>query len=221
MGSSSQWGLFALVLLLSTFCSTQFANGQIYKDRRQPVERRVADLLSRMTLEEKIGQMAQIERSVANPTVLQQYSIGSVLSGGGSEPAFRATPSQWISMTNSFQWGALRSRLGIPLLYGIDAVHGHNNVYGATIFPHNIGLGCTRDPALVRRIGSATALEVRATGISYTFAPCLAVCRDPRWGRCYESYSEDPGVVLSMNTIIDGLQGQCPAGWRGPFLQNS
>ncbi|CAN6439931.1 unnamed protein product [Victoria cruziana] len=97
------------------------------------------------------------------------------------------------------------------MIYGIDAVHGHNNVYKATIFPHNIGLGATRDPELVKRIGEATALEVRATGIPYVFAPCVAVCRDPRWGRCYESYSEDPQVVKSMTEIIPGLQGELPS----------
>ncbi|KAG0558919.1 hypothetical protein KC19_10G064500 [Ceratodon purpureus] len=218
LAMGSQWALVVLACLC--LLVPNVAMGQLYKDPRQPVERRVNDLLSRMTLDEKIGQMTQIERGSASAAVIQQYKIGSVLSGGGSEPAFRATPSQWMSMTNNFQWGALKTRLSIPFLYGTDAVHGNNNVYGATIFPHNIGLGCTRDPWLVRRIGSATALEVRATGISYTFAPCLAVCRDPRWGRCYESYSEDPEVVRSMTTIIDGLQGQSPAGWRGPYLQD-
>lgn len=114
-------------------------------------------------------------------------------------------------MVNGFQRGALSTRLGIPILYGIDAIHGHNNVFGATIFPHNIGLGATRDPELVRRIGAATALETRATGIPYAFAPCIAVCRDPRWGRCYESYSEDHKIVQQMTSIIDGLQGEIPA----------
>jgi len=121
-------------------------------------------------------------------------------------------------MTDYFQSGALATRLAIPEIYGIDAVHGHNNVYGATIFPHNVGLGCTREPKLLEKIGAATALEVRATGIPYVFAPCIAVCRDPRWGRCYESYSEDPDVVRSMTTIIDGLQGEPPSGWEGPWV---
>ncbi|XP_014755232.1 uncharacterized protein LOC100844073 isoform X2 [Brachypodium distachyon] len=113
-------------------------------------------------------------------------------------------------MVNEFQKGALSTRLGIPMIYGIDAVHGNNNVYNATIFPHNVGLGATRDPDLVKRIGDATALEVRATGIPYTFAPCIAVCRDPRWGRCYESYSEDHKIVQEMTDIIIGLQGEIP-----------
>ncbi|XP_062005103.1 uncharacterized protein LOC133722271 isoform X3 [Rosa rugosa] len=123
-------------------------------------------------------------------------------------------------MVNDFQKGSLSTRLGIPMIYGIDAVHGHNNVYKATIFPHNVGLGATRDPELVKKIGAATALEVRATGIPYVFAPCIAVCRDPRWGRCYESYSEDHKVVQAMTQIIPGLQGDIPPNSRKgvPFV---
>ncbi|KAL3530188.1 hypothetical protein ACH5RR_009510, partial [Cinchona calisaya] len=137
----------------------------------------------------------------------------SVVSGGGSYPSATASAETWINMVNEFQEGALSTRLGIPMIYGIDAIHGHNNVYNATIFPHNIGLGVTRDPELVKRIGVATALEMRATGIPYTFAPCIAVCRDPRWGRCYESYSEDHEIVRAMTEIIPGLQGDVPANY--------
>ncbi|KAL5830703.1 hypothetical protein ACOSQ3_016121 [Xanthoceras sorbifolium] len=185
-----------------------------YKDTKQPINGRIKDLMRRMTLSEKIGQMVQLDRSVATPEIMRDYSIGSILSGGGSVPRPQATPQDWITMVNDFQNGSLSSRLGIPMIYGIDAVHGHNNVYKATIFPHNIGLGATRDPDLVKRIGSATALEVRATGIDYVFAPCIAVCRDPRWGRCFESYSEDPNVVIQMTEIIGGLQGDIPANSR-------
>ncbi|KAJ7949475.1 Beta-glucosidase [Quillaja saponaria] len=185
-----------------------------YKDPNQPVAVRVNDLLSRMTMEEKIGQMVQIDRSVANAEVMKTFFIGSVLSGGGSEPLPKASAEDWVNMINEFQKGSLASRLGIPMIYGIDAVHGHNNVYNATIFPHNVGLGATRDPDLARRIGAATALEVRATGIPYVFAPCIAVCRDPRWGRCYESYSEDPQIVQEMTEIIPGLQGENTANSR-------
>ncbi|XP_028115287.1 uncharacterized protein LOC114313136 isoform X2 [Camellia sinensis] len=181
-----------------------------YKDPKLPVGVRVEDLLRRMTLAEKIGQMVQVDRSVATDEVMRNYSIGSVLSGGGSTPLLHASAKDWVKMVNEFQKGSLSSRLGIPMIYGIDAVHGHNNVYEATIFPHNIGLGATRDPELLRRIGDATALEVRATGIPYVFAPCIAVCRDPRWGRCYESYSEDPKIVREMTDIILGLQGENP-----------
>ncbi|KAI5073455.1 hypothetical protein GOP47_0011468 [Adiantum capillus-veneris] len=185
--------------------------GPIYKNPSAPVEARVSDLLSRMTLEEKIGQMTQIERTVANGTAIPLRFIGSVLSGGGSAPSPRATPAEWADMVDSMQKLALSTRLGIPLLYGIDAVHGHNNVYGATIFPHNIGLGATRDPNLLERIGQATAVEVRSTGIPYAFAPCLAVCRDPRWGRCYESFGEEPSLVNRLTApTIYGLQGSPP-----------
>ncbi|KAH9289331.1 hypothetical protein KI387_033448, partial [Taxus chinensis] len=135
---------------------------------------------------------------------------GGVLSGGGSVPTPKVSPADWVNMLNEFQKGAMSTRLQIPMIYGIDGVHGHNNVYGATIFPHNVGLGATRDPDLVKRIGAATTLEIRATNIPYTFAPCIAICRDPRWGRCYESYSEEPTIVKAMTKIIFGLQGAPP-----------
>ncbi|KAI6669724.1 hypothetical protein NL676_004609 [Syzygium grande] len=191
-----------------------------YKDPSQPINARIRDLMQRMTLQEKIGQMTQLDRSAITPEILRDYSIGSVLSGGGSVPFPNAKAQDWMDMVNSYQNGSLSSRLGIPIVYGIDAVHGHNNVYQATIFPHNVGLGATRDPDLVKRIGAATALEVRATGINYVFAPCIAVCRDPRWGRCYESYSEDPSIVKAMTSIISGLQGEIPTGRRKgvPYL---
>ncbi|CAK9159938.1 unnamed protein product [Ilex paraguariensis] len=191
-----------------------------YKDPKQPINIRIKDLMSRMTLKEKIGQMTQIERSVASTEVMKKYYIGSVLSGGGSVPAKQASAETWVDMVNDFQKGSLSSRLGIPMIYGIDAVHGHNNVYKATIFPHNVGLGATRDPVLAKKIGAATALEVRATGIPYAFAPCIAVCRDPRWGRCYESYSEDHKIVRAMTELIPGLQGDVPSNSRKgvPFL---
>ncbi|GMP91806.1 hypothetical protein CsSME_00042323 [Camellia sinensis var. sinensis] len=147
-----------------------------YKDPKQPINIPIRDLMNRMTLPEKIGQMMQLERVNATPEIMRDYSIGSLLSGGRSIPRPQATAEDWINMVNAFQNGSLSSRLGIPMIYGIDAVHGHNNVYKATIFPHNIGLGATRDPNLVRRIGAATALEVRATGIPYVFAPCIAIC---------------------------------------------
>lgn len=181
-----------------------------YKNPNESIDIRVEDLISRMTLEEKIGQMLQIERKYASDNVLNKYFIGSVMSEGGSTPAPQASAENWIDMLNEFQKDALSTRLGIPIFYGIDAVHGNGPVYKATIFPHNIGLGATRDPELVKRIGAATALEVRATGMQYVYAPCVAVCRDPRWGRCYESYSEDPKVVQAMAEIILGMQGDIP-----------
>lgn len=201
--------LVGLLLLWGCLAEAEYLK---YKDPKQPLHVRVNDLVSRMTVEEKIGQMTQIDRRVASAEVMTKYFIGSLLSGGGSAPANQASAETWINMVNDFQKGALSTRLGIPMIYGIDAVHGHNNVYNATIFPHNVGLGATRDPDLVKRIGAATALEVRATGIPYTFAPCIAVCRDPRWGRCYESYGEDPKIVQAMTELIPGLQGDIPAG---------
>ncbi|XP_058198903.1 uncharacterized protein LOC131314348 isoform X1 [Rhododendron vialii] len=187
-------------------------NSCIYKNRNEPVEARIKDLISRMTVEEKIGQMAQIGRSVATPSVVRKFFIGSVLSGGGSIPFEKALSSDWADMVDGYQKAALETRLGIPIIYGIDAVHGNNNVYGATIFPHNIGLGATRDADLAYKIGVATALEVRASGVHYDFAPCVAVARDPRWGRTYESYSEDVDIVRKMTSIVSGLQGQPPKG---------
>ncbi|XP_039782568.1 beta-glucosidase BoGH3B-like isoform X4 [Panicum virgatum] len=201
----------AVAALLLLFWSAAYGGAQLpYKDPSLPVEARVKDLLGRMTLAEKIGQMTQIERKVASPQVLKDNFIGSLLSGGGSVPRLQATAADWMSMISDYQKACLSTRLGIPMIYGIDAVHGHNNVYGATIFPHNVALGATRDPDLVKRIGAATALEVRATGIQYAFAPCIAVCRDPRWGRCYESYSEDHKIVQAMTELIPGLQGDVP-----------
>ncbi len=184
------------------------ANGLPYQDRRLSTERRVADLLSRMTLVEKIGQMTQAERAAVfdDPTRIAQWHLGSVLSGGGSTPPTN-TPEAWVAMVNDFQAQALSTRLQIPMIYGIDAVHGHGNVYGATIFPHNVGLGSSRDADLAERIGHATATEVRATGIPWNFSPCVCVSRDERWGRAYESFGEDPALVIRMSSIIEGLQG--------------
>lgn len=219
----ARFPIFWVAFLLSSSCYwASMANAEYlkYKDPKQPLGARIRDLMKRMTLEEKIGQMVQIERNVASKEVMNKYFIGSVLSGGGSVPAEKASAETWINMVNEFQEGSLSTRLGIPMIYGIDAVHGHNNVYNATIFPHNVGLGATRDPQLVKRIGAATALEVRATGIPYAFAPCIAVCRDPRWGRCYESYSEDHKIVQEMTEIIPGLQGDLPPNFRKgvPFV---
>jgi beta-glucosidase len=179
-----------------------------YLDARQPVERRVGDLLSRMTLADKIGQMTQAERAqvAANPGRVTEWRLGSVLSGGGSVPAPN-TPQAWVDMVNSLQRAALDTPLKIPLIYGIDAVHGHGNAHGATVFPHNVGLGATRDPELVRKVYRATAAEMRATGIPWNFAPCVCVSRDERWGRAYESFSENPGLVTRLGgSAVDGLQ---------------
>jgi beta-glucosidase len=182
-----------------------------YEDPSLPVKQRVDDLLSRMTLAEKVGQMTQTERYQVydDPTPITTYGLGSILSGGGSTPA-QNTPEAWADMVDRFQRAALATRLHIPLLYGIDAVHGDGNMLGATVFPHNIGLGATRDPALVRAVEHVTAEETRASGPQWTFAPCICAARDDRWGRTYESFSENPELVERMETAIDGFQG--PAG---------
>lgn len=169
--------------------------------------KQVADILTQMTLEEKIGQMIQTERMSITPEEVRDHHIGSILSGGGSCPG-QNTPSDWVEMNDAY-WAASKStRLGIPAIYGVDAIHGHNNVLGATIFPHNIGLGCANDPDLLKRIAQVTAKEILATGVEWTFAPTLAVARNNQWGRTYESYSEDPEIVKSYAApFVEGLQG--------------
>ena len=180
-----------------------------YRNERLPVQRRVDDLLSRMTLAEKVGQMTQAERIDvdADPTLITTYGLGSVLSGGGSVPASN-TPEAWADMVDRYQAAALETRLGIPLLYGVDSVHGHGNLRGATVFPHNIGLGATRNPRLLEKIGHITAKETRASGPQWAFAPCVCVARDDRWGRTYESFGEKPRLAIELSTVIDGLQGK-------------
>lgn len=183
--------------------------GPVYKDPKRPVDERVRDLLGRMSLDDKVGQMTQAERAATGqPGIVATLRLGSVLSGGGSVPTPN-TPAAWADMVDAFQRKALSTPLGIPIIYGVDAVHGHGNLLGATIFPHNIGLGATRDPALVTRAAAITAEEVRATGIPWNFSPCLCVTRDARWGRSYESFGEDPGLVATLGTAaVVGLQGR-------------
>jgi beta-glucosidase len=184
------------------------ANGFPYLDPERPIGDRVNDLLDRMTIEEMVGQMALAEREAFADGAgeIRTLSLGAVLSGGGSAPTPN-TPEAWADMIDGFQREALQTRLQIPIIYGTDAVHGHNNLDGATIFPHNIGLGAAGDPDLARRVGEVTAAETRATGAHWTFGPCVCVARDERWGRTYESFGEDPAGATAMTTIIDGLQG--------------
>ncbi|MEV7736303.1 glycoside hydrolase family 3 N-terminal domain-containing protein [Streptomyces sp. NPDC088921] len=183
------------------------AHGLPYLNSKLPVKTRVADLLSRMSLAEKTGQMTQAERgAVGTGADVTADDLGSLLSGGGSTPTPN-TAEAWAKMIDSFQLRAQATRFQIPLIYGVDAVHGHNNLVGATVMPHNIGIGATRDPGLAQQAGAVTAAEVRATGIPWDFAPCLCVSRDERWGRSYESFGEDPALVESMETVIQGLQG--------------
>src|SRR5690242_7543804 len=169
-----------------------------------------ADCLSKMTLDEKIGQMTQVNKNaLTTPSDITTYSLGSLLSGGGEGPnGSGGTATEWANMYDNFQSYALQSRLKIPLIYGVDAVHGHNNVYGAVIFPHHIGMGATRDAALVQQADQVTRDEVLGTGIDWVFAPCVCVPRDDRWGRTYEGYGEDPTLVASMGVAsIKGFQG--------------
>src|SRR5215211_423589 len=180
-----------------------------YHDPSLPVSTRVADLLSRMSLDEKLGQMTQAERGAVSNADITSYRLGSLLSGGGSAPSPN-TATSWANMYDGFQNAALATPLGIPLIYGVDAVHGHNNVVGASIFPHNIGLGATRDPTLVQQIGRAVAEEVSGTGIDWDFAPCLCVARNDRWGRAYESFGEKPELPTQLATIVTGLQTGTP-----------
>lgn len=167
-------------------------------------------LLARMTLDEKIGQMTQPDQSfLKNLDDIDKYHLGSLLSGGDSDPKDGNSLEAWTNMVDRYQKRALETRLHIPLLYGVDALHGHNNVLGAVVFPHNIGLGCTRNPALVQKIARITALEVRATGINWAFAPCVTVPRDIRWGRTYEGFAEEPDGVKDLGAAaVRGLQGE-------------
>eukprot|EP00271_Cylindrocystis_brebissonii_P012854 TRINITY_DN32369_c0_g1_i1.p1 TRINITY_DN32369_c0_g1~~TRINITY_DN32369_c0_g1_i1.p1 ORF type:complete len:702 (+),score=85.86 TRINITY_DN32369_c0_g1_i1:288-2393(+) len=164
---------------------------------------RVEDL----TLEEKIGQMVQVDKNaLVNDSDITDYFLGSVLSGGGGRPFWGNQPTDWADMVDHYQAQAAKTRLAIPMVYGVDAVHGHNNVFGTTIFPHHVGLGATRNPELVQEVAAAVAREVAATGIRWAFSPAVSVCRDPRWGRCYESFSEDTLVVQKMTSEITGWQ---------------
>ena len=169
----------------------------------------VKALLAQMTLDEKIGQMTQPEQSaLKDPADVENYFVGSLLSGGDSDPAEGNSLQAWTNLYDRLQKRTEKTRLRIPLLYGIDAVHGHNNVLGAVIFPHNIGLGCTRNPALVEKVERITAEEIRATGIQWGFGPCVTVPQDIRWGRTYEGFSEDPKLVREMaGPAVRGLQG--------------
>ena len=178
-----------------------------YRDPALAIHLRVEDLLERMTLGEKIGQMTLVEKNSVAPSDIARLGLGGLLSGGGGSPRDNS-PTGWATMVEEFQTAALESRLGIPLLYGVDAVHGHSNVVGAVIFPHNVGLGAADNPELMERIGRVTAAEMVATNIHWNFAPAVSVPRDIRWGRTYEGFAEDTDRVTRLATAyLRGLQG--------------
>ena len=181
-------------------------NNWPYLDSSLPIDERINDLLSRMTVDEKIGQMALVEKnSISDPLDVARYGLGGVMSGFGGKPEPN-TPQGWLDMVNKFESSTGYSRLGIPILYGVDTNHGHSNVPGATIFPHFIGLGATHDPDLVSRIAQATGQEMRATNIYWSFSPSLDVISDIRWGRTYESFGSDPNTVAELGkAYVEGL----------------
>lgn len=197
--------LFAFLAAVVSFDATAahpFSSGSV-------ADHEARMLLAKMTLREKIGQMVQADSGALNsPRDVTKYQLGSVLSGGNSNPPDGNSAIAWAEFIAGFKAAALDTRLRIPLLYGIDAVHGHNNVLGAVIFPHNIGLGATRDPRLVEKASRVTAAEMLATGANWDFAPCIAVVRDERWGRTYESFGESPELVAELGAAaVRGLQG--------------
>ncbi len=191
-------------------------NRSIYpksKDGKQ-TRHNVESLLAQMTLDEKIGQMVQVDYLAVknNEDDVRKYFIGSVLCGGSSDPIDN-TPKSWKELYDKLQSIAVGTRLKIPIIFGIDAVHGHSNVDGATIFPHNIALGATHNIKLVEKVGAATAGEVKGTGIQWSFSPCIAVARNERWGRTYESFGEDPQLVKKLGAAyIKGMQGKSLSG---------
>lgn len=223
---------FVVAALLCTAAFSVAANGQsersrssqanpaIWPEVKNPVavdpaiESRIADLLSRMSVEQKVGQIIQGDLASTTPEDMYKYHLGSVFNGGNSAPGGKqwAPAPEWLADADRFYDASMRPNGNlprIPMTWGSDAVHGHNNVTGATLFPHNIGLGAMRNPELMRKIGAATAIEMRVTGLDWTFAPTLAVVRDDRWGRTYESYSENPEVVASYaRPLVEGLQGK-------------
>lgn len=178
------------------------------------IEARIGALLAKMSVEEKVGQMIQADIKYVTPDDVREYRLGSVLAGGNSKPPGQPFPvaSQWQALSDAFYRASMdtsRGKLAIPVLFGIDAVHGHNNLVGSTLFPQNVALGATRDPRLIHDIGEVTAQELRASGISWTFAPTLTVPQDVRWGRSYEGYSQDPHLIAQYAAaIIGGLEGK-------------
>jgi len=182
----------------------------------QTAAERAADMLASMTLDEKIGQMTLVEKGSITPDEVARYFIGGVLSGGGGYPSATTNTAQaWAEMVDGYQRAALGTRTGVPMIYGVDAVHGHAAVKGATVFPHNIGLGAADDPALTEQIARATALEMIATGIYWNYAPVAAVVQDPRWGRTYEAFGADTGWV--SRHVVAAVKGYHTKAFGSPL----
>lgn len=202
-----KFSLIFVSLFLSSLAAAQPVKGT-------DIDTRVNALLKKMTLEEKIAQMTQPDYNAIrnNASDVIKYAFGSILWGGDSEVK-DITPRGWAEVYDSLQRLSQKSRLKIPILFGVDAVHGHNNVDGAVIFPHNVGLGATRNPQLIEQVALVTGKEIKATGIHWTFAPCVAVARNERWGRTYESYGEDPELVAQLGAAyVKGIQGASLSG---------
>ena len=226
MARAFSLGMLAATFLTATACTSATSSGidpapgdrwpavrsQVARNPAQ--EARIEAVLARMSLEEKVGQVIQPDISSVTPEEVRRYKLGSILAGGNSSPGGKETApaAEWLKLADAF-WNASNSAdwagERIPLMWGIDAVHGHANIVGATIFPQNIGLGAMRDPELIRRIGEVTAREMVVTGIDWDFSPTLAVVRDDRWGRTYEGFSEDPEIVRAYaGQMVEGLQGR-------------
>ena len=215
--------LLSVLVVLSLYTSCTLPSK---KQNDKEISKKVTLVLEQMTLAEKVGQMTQIDvRLLDDVQDIKTYHIGSILSGGGSVPK-NNTPKGWLDMVNGLQAIALSDRLSIPLIYGIDAVHGHNNVLGATVFPHNLALGAANDADLVYRVNKATAIEVAATGIHWTFSPCITIPQDPRWGRFYEGFGQTTervngltkAAVLGYQDRLDGVENKQVAACAKHFI---
>ena len=185
------------ICVMSVSCDAMSSVSQSQSKRKSflAYDAQAKEILAKMTLEEKVGQMVQPDyANMQDKNDIQKYFVGSVLMGGDSDPRAGNSLQAWTDVYENAQKLAMGTRLGIPLMFGVDSVHGFSNVINAVIFPHNIGLGCTNDPELVREINRITAIEMKASGINWTFSPCVTVVRDERWGRTYEGFSEDPKI---------------------------
>lgn len=209
--------MFAIAAALAAPLAAQTAHPSAWPAAKSPAaisdaatEARIDALLKRMTVEQKVGQTIQGDITAMTPADLARYPLGSILAGGNSGPYGneRASAADWARIVGEYRAASRKAGAGVPIIFGVDAIHGHSNLPGATMFPHNVGLGAAHDPDLIRRIGAATAAEVAASGIEWSFAPTLAVPQDGRWGRAYEGYSSDPALVASYAApMTEGLQG--------------